>query len=86
MVIKEIQIKQIIEEEVIVVIGETIRDNKIDKTIRKKKIIIIKITKIIKLIIILKEIINIMKIKITKSVEEGGVEDEDKINKIELKK
>ena len=86
MVIKEILIKQIIEEKVIVVIEEIIKDNKIDKSITKKKIIIIKIIKIIKMIVTLKETINIMKIKIMKSEEEGGAEDEDKIIKIEMKK
>ena len=86
MVIKEILIKQIIEEKVIVIIEEIIKDNKIDKSITKKKIIIIKIIKIIKMIVTLKETINIMKIKIMKSEEEGGAEDEDKIIKIEMKK
>lgn len=86
MVIKEILIKQIIEEKVIVVIEEIIKNNKIDKSITKKKIIIIKIIKIIKMIVTLKETINIMKIKIMKSEEEGGAEDEDKIIKIEMKK
>ena len=86
MVIKEILIKQIIEEKVIVVIEEIIKDNKIDKSITKKKIIIIKIIKIIKMIVTLKETINIMKIKIMKSEEEGGAEDEDKIIKTEMKK
>jgi len=86
MVIKEILIKQIIEEKVIVVIEEIIKDNKIDKSITKKKIIIIKIIKIIKMIVTLKETIDIMKIKIMKSEEEGGAEDEDKIIKIEMKK
>ena len=85
MVIKEIQIKQIIEEKAIEVIEEIIRDNKIDKAITKKKIIIIKISKIIKMIV-LKEIINTMKIKIMKIGEEGGAEDEDRIIKIEMKK
>jgi hypothetical protein len=69
-----------------VVIEEIIKDNKIDKSITKKKIIIIKIIKIIKMIVTLKETINIMKIKIMKSEEEGGAEDEDKIIKIEMKK
>ena len=86
MVIKEILIKQIIEEKVIVVIEEIIKNNKIDKSITKKKIIIIKIIKIIKMIVTLKETIDIMKIKIMKSEEEGGAEDEDKIIKIEMKK
>ena len=86
MVIKEILIKQIIEEKVIVVIEEIIKDNKIDKSITKKKIIIIKIIKIIKMIVTLKEAIDIMKIKIMKSEEEGGAEDEDKIIKTEMKK
>jgi hypothetical protein len=86
MVIKEILIKQIIEEKVIVIIEEIIKDNKIDKSITKKKIIIIKIIKIIKMIVTLKETIDIMKIKIMKSEEEGGAEDEDKIIKIEMKK
>ena len=86
MVIKEILIKQIIEEKVIVVIEEIIKDNKIDKSITKKKIIIIKIIKIIKMIVTLKKTIDIMKIKIMKSEEEGGAEDEDKIIKIEMKK
>ena len=86
MVIKEILIKQIIEEKVIVVIEEIIKDNKIDKSITKKKIIIIKIIKIIKMIVTLKETIDIMKIKIMKSEEEGGAEDEDKIIKIVMKK
>ena len=86
MVIKEILIKQIIEEKVIVVIEEIIKNNKIDKSITKKKIIIIKIIKIIKMIVTLKETIDIVKIKIMKSEEEGGAEDEDKIIKIEMKK
>ena len=86
MVIKEILIKQIIEEKVIVVIEEIIKNNKIDKSITKKKIIIIKIIKIIKMIVTLKKTIDIMKIKIMKSEEEGGAEDEDKIIKIEMKK
>jgi hypothetical protein len=86
MVIKEILIKQIIEEKFIVVIEEIIKDNKIDKSITKKKIIIIKIIKIIKMIATLKETIDIMKIKIMKSEEEGGAEDEDKIIKIKMKK
>ena len=86
MVIKEILIKQIIEEKVIVVIEEIIKNNKIDKSITKKKIIIIKIIKIIKMIVTLKKTIDIMKIKIMKSEEEGGAEDEDKIIKIEVKK
>ena len=86
MVIKEIIIKQIIEEKVIVVIEEIIKNNKIDKSITKKKIIIIKIIKIIKMIVTLKKTIDIMKIKIMKSEEEGGAEDEDKIIKIEMKK
>ena len=86
MVIKEILIKQIIEEKVIVVIEEIIKNNKIDKSITKKKIIIIKIIKIIKMIVTLNETIDIMKIKIMKSEEEGGAEDEDKIIKIEMKK
>ena len=86
MVIKEILIKQIIEEKVIVVIEEIIKNNKIDKSITKKKIIIIKIIKIIKMIVTLKEAIDIMKIKIMKSEEEGGAEDEDKIIKTEMKK
>ena len=86
MVIKEILIIQIIEEKVIVVIEEIIKNNKIDKSITKKKIIIIKIIKIIKMIVTLKKTIDIMKIKIMKSEEEGGAEDEDKIIKIEMKK
>ena len=68
------------------VIEEIIKNNKIDKSITKKKIIIIKIIKIIKMIVTLKETIDIMKIKIMKSEEEGGAEDEDKIIKIEMKK
>jgi hypothetical protein len=86
MVIKEIQIKQINVEEVIVAIEDTIKDNKIDKAITKKKIILIKIRKIIKMIIILKVIINIMKIKTMKKEGEEAAEDEDRIIKIEMKK
>jgi len=86
MVIKEIQIKQINVEEVIVAIEDTIKDNKIDKAITKKKIILIKIRKIIKMIITLKVIINIMKIKTMKKEEEEAAEDEDRIIKIEMKK
>ena len=86
MVIKEIQIKQIIVEEAIMVIEETIKDNMVLKAITKKKIIIIKIRIINKMIIILKETINIKKIKIMKSGEEGGEEDEDRIFKIKMKK
>ena len=80
MLIKEIQIKQIIVEEVIVVIEDTTRVNKIDKSITKRKIIKIK------MIIILKKIINIKKIKTMKNAEEGEVEEEDRIIKIEMKK
>ena len=80
MVIKEIQIKQIIVEEVIVVIEDTTRVNKIDKYITKRKIIKIK------MIIILKKIINITKIKTMKNAEEGEVEEEDRIIKIKMKK
>jgi len=80
MLIKDIQIKQIIVEEVIVVIEDTTRVNKIDKAITKRKIIKIK------MIIILKKIINITKIKTMKNAEEGEVEEEDRIIKIEMKK
>ena len=86
MLIKEIQIKQIIVEEVIEVKEETIKDKMIDKFITKKKTIIIKIKVIIKMIIILKETINIMKIRIMKRGVEGEVEDEDRIFKIKMKK
>jgi len=80
MLIKEIQIKQIIVEEVIVVIEDTTRVNKIDKSNTKRNIIKIK------MIIILKKIINITKIKTMKNAEEGEVEEEDRIIKIEMKK
>jgi hypothetical protein len=67
-------------EEVIVVIEDTNRINKIDKPIIKRKIIKVK------MIITTKKIINITKIKIMKNVEDGEVEEEDKIIKIEMKK
>jgi hypothetical protein len=67
-------------EEVIVVIEDTNRINKIDKPIIKRKIIKVK------MIITTKKIINTTKIKIMKNVEDGEVEEEDKIIKIEMKK
>jgi len=63
-----------------VVIEDTNRINKIDKPIIKRKIIKVK------MIITTKKIINITKIKIMKNVEDGEVEEEDKIIKIEMKK
>ncbi len=62
------------------VIEDTNRINKIDKPIIKRKIIKVK------MIITTKKIINITKIKIMKNVEDGEVEEEDKIIKIEMKK
>lgn len=62
------------------VIEDTNRINKIDKPIIKRKIIKVK------MIITTKKIINTTKIKIMKNVEDGEVEEEDKIIKIEMKK